>query len=185
MECIYNCTQAVAGINWPAWIQAVGSLVAVGVAAYIPIRLASEERKRTARERRYRARSLAFVIRPLLRSSANGVALMRARWRESPIRMEEDSAMDPLKIPQGLAELLLDLHVLGAAGTYIQKAIVSIQELEAGIHTQVGHLRYGGVWVHHETGEEFPIPDTDVEALMDDAMEAINSAIRLLDGLLD
>jgi len=63
MECIYNCAAEAAGIDWPAWVQAVGSLVGIAIAIAVPWaqhRLA-EKRDRRAASARARAISLAHL----------------------------------------------------------------------------------------------------------------------------
>ncbi|MBE2211204.1 MAG: hypothetical protein IAE66_06315 [Xanthomonadaceae bacterium] len=164
-----------------AWIQAIGSLVAIGVAAYIPIRIARTENDRIRNERKYKARALAFVLKPFLVSMKQGLSITRYRWNENPIRLDEEDAIQ-LDAPSALSERLLDLDVLGQSGTMIQKAIVTFYDLKIGINSQLAHWRYGGVWVNYESGEEFELPETDVESLFSEASQAISEAIDSIDA---
>lgn len=167
-----------------AWAQALGSIVAILVAAAVPWEIARRERERITREKSYRARSLAFVLLGSTRALQNNLSLAHYRWRNYPLQYDDDDVTSALVIPDGLSERLLDLHVLGEASIPIQSAIVSVEAVREGVNTDYAYHRYAGVWVD-EQGEEHPLPEPEnVDQLFSDAIAAVNSARSALQETL-
>jgi hypothetical protein len=51
-------------IDWPAWVQAVGSVLAIGIAIWIPYRQTKSARDELAVDRSKRARALFGFMMP-------------------------------------------------------------------------------------------------------------------------
>lgn len=101
----------------PAWVQAVGSVVAIFTAIWISWRqscqaqkLADGQRERDDRERRLLARSLALAINPELWEMK--AKLMRAGASEQPIVID---------IPPVLVDSVDRLYLLEGAGEEVQQ----------------------------------------------------------------
>lgn len=171
-------------IDWSAWAQAIGSLIAVAVAIYVPNRIAKNEHRRLARENYFHARSLAFVLRPSVQSLIYRVDSSRRRWSFCPEKFDDTEVAAPLEIPETLSKHLLDLRVLGTAGIAIQHAIIAVQELRTGIFTEYSNLVQGGVYIDPDDGEEIPLPDMDIPKLLKEAEAELKQALIALDGLL-
>jgi len=52
------------GQSAPAWVQAIGSIVAIAVALYVPFRLHANSERRDAQQRHVRSKALALIIGP-------------------------------------------------------------------------------------------------------------------------
>lgn len=164
-----------------AWVQAVGSVAAIVVAVLVPIWISRTERARLRREHYFRARSLAFVIRPIVSSVIQGIHGTRERWRQDATVFMYDDAYDLLDRTSRLSDYLMQLHEIGNAGVEIQHLLVAVDELRNGLEEQVDYWRNGGVRYHYETREEIELPKPpETEKLFDDTSTA---AVRALDSL--
>jgi len=172
-------------IDWPAWVQAVGSVGAILVAVYIPTRISDREHRSVRQEKLYQARGLAFVLRPLVQSAAVGIYTAQERWKRCPDEYDDDAVAEHLIVPQALMDRLLDLHILGDAGIAVQSAIVAINSLRTGIFSQYAYWRYGGMYYDYETGDGVELCEPeDVDTLCQVAVDAIQKAEAELGTLL-
>ncbi|MBH1591947.1 hypothetical protein I5U77_05765 [Stenotrophomonas maltophilia] len=173
-------------VDWPAWVQAVGSLLAISAAVWVPNRIASKEHSRLEGIRRYKARGLAFVLKPLVTEMISGASTAAYRWNRGYTEFDDDAMTDGLVVPTALNDLLLDMHVLGEAGKSIQEAIVAIQKLRIAIFSDYSYLRYAGVYVDHDTGEEFEMDEPDdVSKVINETQTKLRFALAELNSILD
>ncbi|GAB2612258.1 hypothetical protein [Novilysobacter erysipheiresistens] len=167
---------------WAAWVQAVGSIIAIGVAIFVPSRIASKDRARAETFRRFRAATYAFVLLPQLRTMEGRLATAKARWREVPSRYDDDDVAEYLNVPEGLSERLLDIHELAEAGIAIQEAVDAINQLRLAVFYQYAHWRYAGVFVDHDTGDEGVMSEPeDVSAMFTHAATTARAAVEALE----
>jgi hypothetical protein len=119
-----NVTVVCASVDWPAWVQALGSVIAILVAVEISRRqfrhsenLTRSQWDREERVRSLRARSLALAIYPELLEMKAKIA--RAR------------GFDPLQrasIPPVLIESVDRLYLLEEAGGEIQQFLAIVRQ---------------------------------------------------------
>lgn len=121
-------------LDWPAWVQAVGSLLAIAIAIAVPAvqhQLAARERLRETRDR---ARSLSLELYPSIEEM---LQRNNAIWDlEHPDHDVEDldtnacfirhRTYGALDIPREMKERLANLHQLGPAAEGIQIAVYNI-----------------------------------------------------------
>jgi len=94
---------------------------------------------------------------------------------------DDDAVVEGLVVPDELSSRLMKLHVLGAAGVSIQRAIVAFEASRTGVFTEYAYLRYGGTYSDPETGEEFDMAEPEnANDLFDYAIgECIEAAAQL------
>jgi hypothetical protein len=119
-----DITAACASIDWPAWVQAIGSVLAILAAVEISRRqfrhaerLTRSQWDREERVRSIRARSLALAIYPEL-------------W-EMKAKIARAGTFDPLQcisIPPVLIESVDRLYLLDAAGGDIQQFLAFVRQ---------------------------------------------------------
>lgn len=171
--------------DWPAWVQAVGSVGAILVAVYVPTRISNREHQTARQKQLYQARGLAFVLLPIVLSAGAGIYSARERWKHCPLKYDDDEVTEYLVVPSALMDRLLDLHILSEAGVAIQAAIVAINSLRTGIFSQYAFWRYGGIYYDPETGEEEELMEPeDVDRLIQVAIDAVAFAESKLKHLL-
>ncbi len=116
---------------WAAWVQAVGSVVAIVAAFVIAARQARSDRVRREREYSDRARSLGLYLLPYLRDMSD---LNNRIWGyEHPDHDVENTgpneciagpiALAAMRVPKALTERIGQLHELGPAARGITTAI--------------------------------------------------------------
>lgn len=171
--------------SWPAWVQAIGSVVAIFTAVLVPNRIAAKERKAQAMQRKFRAKSYAFVLLPLIESLRGSVKTARARWVRTPEKYDDDDVAEYLGIPAGVADRMLDLHEIGESGLAIQNVVIATTRLKEGVHYQYTHWRYAGMYYDPQTGEEEEMPEPDdVDALFNTAQETAEAAVTALTNVM-
>ncbi|WP_401728068.1 hypothetical protein [Stenotrophomonas muris] len=185
MDCEFIGWCALSASEQAAWIQAVGSILAISAAVWVPSRIASKEHDRLESVRRYKARSLAFVLKPLVAEMISGAGTAAYRWNRGYTEFDDDAMTEGLVVPKELNDRLLDMHVLGEAGKSIQEAIVAIQQLRIAIFSDYSYLRYGGVYVDHDTGDQFEMnePD-DVSKVISETQKTLGIASAELNSIL-
>lgn len=171
--------------SWPAWVQAIGSVVAIFVAVLVPNRIAAKERKAQEMQRKFRAKNYAFVLLPLMESLRRGVKAARVRWVNTPGQYDDDDVAEYLGIPTSMADRMLDLHEIGESGLAIQNVVIATTRLKEGVHYQYAHWRYAGTYYNPQTGEEEDMPEPDdVDALFTSAQETAEAAVTALANVM-
>ena len=120
-----------------AWVQAVFSVVGIGVAILVPWQL----RRAELEDRRCRNADISRDVALLLLPSVQ-------RWRElfstSPESGERSFHAvfnDSYKVPPEIVEDVERLHLLGPAARYLQAAVFLAREVEANPQAVKEHLR--------------------------------------------
>lgn len=186
MNCEWIGWCALNAAEQAAWMQAIGSVGAILVAAYIPTRIANREAKRRDNEQAYRAKSLSFILRPLVDRMTTQVNGAQSRWAKCPTNYDDDEVVEGLIVPAELSAHLLEFHVLGEAGTSVQRAIVDFEHIRTAVYTQYTHWRYGGMYVDFETGEEFELQEPeDVQKSFNRAKAQLAKAYTELTAILN
>lgn len=168
-----------------AWVQAVGSIAAIAVAVVVPLMVAAKERRRVNTERLFRAKSYAFVLRPQVVQVRNRILSARYRWNQNPTAMDYDHIIEPLAVPDGITDKLLDMHEVAEAGIHIQQMMIAVDQTRRDVADQHDYWRYGGMVLdeHNQEVGELPEPN-DVDESFRNALEAVDKALAALDRVL-
>jgi len=130
------------------WAQAVLSLVAIGVAIWVPWHQRRWEQQDRRRKDEDVSRDLALELLPAVQYWQQSFSMYR--HPESPLAwaMEEEC----WTLPKEIAESISQLHLLGPAARHLQTAVFLARELEVGNLEVRPHLR-GDVKVVDEDDE--------------------------------
>ncbi|MGG6341682.1 hypothetical protein ACQ5SA_00375 [Stenotrophomonas indicatrix] len=171
--------------EWPAWVQAFTSFIAILIAMFVPTKIAWDERRRLSKENHYKAMSLAFVLRPAIGSLISRVDSARRRWQLCPNQYDDSGVVAPLVIPDAINEHLLELHVLGESGVAVRRSINAIHALRAEIFTDYANQFHGGVYIDPDDGETIDLPvNTDVEGQIIRTTQVLREAMKSLNELV-
>lgn len=124
MGCMYNCAAEAAGIDWPAWVQAIGSVIAIVFAVLVPKWTRRAEVTDRLQKEKAEALALATVMVIELESFRFNIylELMKARRADPNGKFQ----VDMKAIPQSLWGNALSLPKLGHAGENTLRALYSI-----------------------------------------------------------
>lgn len=168
-----------------AWVQAVGSIIAIAVAVVVPLVLAAKDRARVATERLFRAKSYAFVLRPQVVSVRGRILSARSRWRQNPTSLDYDHILEPLVVPDAITEKLLDMHEVAEAGIYIQQVVIAVDQTRRDVIKQHDYWRNGGSIMDERNQEVGVLPEpNDVDDSFESTLQAADRALTALDRVL-
>ncbi len=146
-----------ADIEWPAWVQAVGSLIGIAVAIAVPTNIAQRERSRIDRDALLRSRSYALML--VTRADELLSAIRAARYTGDG---EEDGTYAKargLLLERSRGDWVLLLHELGTAAEPLQSALAAAADLASLLDDWDFYEGSGGFWYNENTGpEDFPPP---------------------------
>jgi hypothetical protein len=171
--------------EWAAWVQALGSLVGIGIAVMIPVLLHRATNRRIEEDKKNRARSFALALLPDVEDYAAIVRRAKQRLSLEKYYLELDEISDSLAIPPALAGHLVDIHELGSAGHQLQDALASVPRLRLLINDHEFYLRYDGIYIEAdgtETSFDEPAPITP---LMEKVDLQFKSAVAALRGMFE
>lgn len=111
MACIYNCAADAAGIDWPAWVQAVGSVLAIIAAILIALwQQTASRRELAARDdrekiaRHVRANRIFGRFDRIITKQLDAAQALR--------RSERSGDLVARQIPEDLRDLEGEMHML-------------------------------------------------------------------------
>ncbi|HEL3778663.1 TPA: hypothetical protein UOA91_002907 [Stenotrophomonas maltophilia] len=152
----------------PAWVQAIGSVVGIGVAIAIPLALSRRDERRRSLQDAAKARTYALHVMPkaeLLHTRLrNIVRLMSDRDAEE---WDVDEAHTSLREAIVVEAWGFQLHELGDAGTTLQRSIASASEAVSLLDDWSYYDQWNGS-IDNETGEamEFEKPPAVAPTLL-------------------
>lgn len=171
----------------PAWVQAIGSIVAILVAFHVPFSL---HKKTIAAERRkdlLRARGLAMEILPDIERMERDLeeAINIFRIEDDPeifLSVAEGFAL----VPTALRSRVTVLHELGDPAKHLQLAIVRADKARRELAYASLHLSNGGWYSCEYSGDQDPMPDpADYEKTLAEAAEHIKLAVAQTRAMFD
>jgi hypothetical protein len=112
-----------------AWVQAVASIVALGIAVGVPMYQAWSARRRRAAEDVAKARSLALTLLPAIHELGERLNLVWATFDET-INEPDPSVRQALSVPLTLRANSDRLHELGPAGAAAQQLLYLVQRAD-------------------------------------------------------
>lgn len=184
MNCEWIGWCALDPVAQAAWLQAVGSLLAVVAAFVIPTRIAAKARKRDHRRETYIARAHASSAIQTLAEVIENIGFAKARLMRVG-HDPDDMAGNLVAVPLGIESLALSLEPFPAAGQSLQLAIQALRELRVDIKENSTFNVDGGLIFNHK-GEEVGTlaAPRDIDASFKTAFDAVKRAQKdLLDVL--
>lgn len=172
-------------VDWPAWVQAVGSLVAIAVAIAIPLRVARYDRQQRALDSAARARTYALHLMPLadrlLSKLRNAQILMM-----DPDEEDIDQVVEIVREATALDGWGFHLHELGKAGDFVQRALAAATSTLESLGDLQYFLSFNNTIVDDETGEMASIvPPAPIGPQLDRAVSLASQARDSLRELFD
>ncbi|WP_164116150.1 hypothetical protein [Stenotrophomonas maltophilia] len=163
-----------------AWVQAVGSVIALGIAVGVPVSLHARSRKADARKEVLRARGFALFILPdaeeMLRLFRRAGYVARGEDGDEP---DSKAAADVLVIPPQIQERVTQLHELGDAAEKLQRAIAKGLEAKQQLEYEHFYNSEGGEYYDpiEQAIEDLPKPE-DAIGTIRDAAKLAEEAIK-------
>jgi hypothetical protein len=179
------------GINWPclpsgewaAWVQAVGSVLALGIAVAIPVLIHRADKRRIEQERRIRARSYALALLPGIEAYASRVQQVKWKLRDEEPGDPLSDAADLLDLPPALEGKIIDIHELGSVGSPIQDALALVPRLQRLINDHDFYWRHGGIY-YEQDGTEIELTEPEpLDPLVQQVDKAFELAVHAVRGL--
>jgi hypothetical protein len=163
--------------EWAAWVQAIGSIAAIGIAIWIPIRIHRADQNRVDAEKRLRARSFALALLPAVETVAANVRHAAWRLKSEDAHFELEKVSESLAIPAELEGRILEVHEMGAAGEKLQDALALLPRLRLLLDEHDLYQRSGGV-LFATDGEEVEIDEPATwDHLIQQVDESFQSAV--------
>ncbi|SOO08796.1 hypothetical protein [Xanthomonas citri] len=160
----------------PAWVQAVGSVLAIFVAIIVPVRLQQQTKMEKAAEAKAKARSLAVDLLDEMTDLAGSMQTLQADgYRTLGDAYGYDAALRRVAIPPALKQSAKQLHELGPAGTTLQLALLEISFLR-------GKLMECGL---KREGTRNNLAVSEAKRSLDDAVQLLHKASQQLGDLFD
>jgi hypothetical protein len=141
---------ATASIEWPAWVQAVGSVLAIFAAIGIAMWQRQMERADRKVANASAARSLGVVVLREVRELRNRLLKAPNKVR-APFHESQGNAVSTIHIPQALWDVAPALHTLGPPSNAVTSALFHLQEAR---ELTSGGLLWGdqsALYIHHMT----------------------------------
>lgn len=153
--------------DWPAWVQAVGSVIAIFVAVIVPVAMWRTDRVHRLRQEKAKARSYALHLMPVADKLYNKLRSAHLLYlnSESP-----DELADIIRLTQEATALEAwgyNIHELGSPGEHVQRALLAAHEAAKLLSDQEFYHNYHGRIVDDVTGEvgEYPEPESPTQKL--------------------
>lgn len=125
------------GIDWPSWIQAIGTLVAIAIAILVPYCQRKNEVADRKEEKRLLRKSLALKFLPSAKESqriAQEISDTDPKEIEDAIlSTSHEFPFDDYKVPISLRENVEKFADAGKAGEHLQIAVYEMENLEEKI----------------------------------------------------
>jgi len=168
-----------------AWVQGVGSLVGLGIAIWIPQKLAKQSEERIQVEARRKAMALALVIRPLFMTMKWPLERILDHWPsngEFPLLIEHTSEwgshtkeiFDEFEISASLVALYPKLHELDWLGDIAIPACARAERVKVLLST------LEAIW-HSGGGDGSTEYESQLQEAISECLALINRTISAID----
>lgn len=125
------------GIDWTAWIQAIGTLIAIAIAILVPYLQRRNEIKDRKEEKRLLRKSLALRFLPSAKEALNivrEISNVDSKKIENAILADSDTfPFGEYKVPITLRDSVEQFADAGKAGEHLQVAVYEMINLEEKI----------------------------------------------------
>ncbi|AZR23505.1 hypothetical protein NX81_015740 [Xanthomonas vasicola] len=142
------------GKDAPAWVQAVGSVIAILVAIAVPLWVQDRERRLALEDKRLRVVSFSISMLPAAESfmSALRSALIIATDEDAPDGPDLNHAADTAKVPDALQAKVAELHEVGEPALPLMRAIVMSSQARSELRQAQFYYEHAGEYVDPYTG---------------------------------
>lgn len=154
----------------PAWVQAFGSIIGIGVAIAVPYKIHNREQQAAAKDKRLRERSYMLYLLPMvsrLQGQVSNALEIVLDW-DVPDYPDFLTAAKISTIPAELSSQLIQLHEIGPPAERLQAALAQLPDL-------VRHLNYAETFYSRQGKYE------DLTTGEEEAMEAVAPYEHLLE----
>ncbi|MFB9112062.1 hypothetical protein QSH39_014865 [Xanthomonas arboricola pv. corylina] len=166
--------------EWPAWVQAIGSILGIAVAIAIPLRIQQREQQLAVEDKRLRLISYSIAMIPAAESFKG--ALNRAKniidhyeWSVGP---QLNDAADFAQVPEELQSRVADLHEVGEPAVPLMRAIIMSARVRSELRQAQFYYDHSGVYQDPYTGEPFDLDEPG------EFSETLDACIKQLDAAL-
>lgn len=175
---------------WPAWIQAVGTILAIGVAIFVPWKQQRNRAQERADDRRLRAHSLAIALypellelKPKIHRARGALEDVKGGWRYfQSLKSDQEPGsrtIDRLSIavPPVLLENTQDMYLLGLkAGPEVQQVLTFVNQYNRMVWELISQVDEGWQPEEAEARAKTRGLETHLNAIsarLDEAKEAL------------
>ncbi|MFA8515760.1 hypothetical protein [Xanthomonas campestris] len=128
--------------EWPAWVQAIGSVLAIAVAIAVPYWQKSKEKAQRIADDSARARVVAGAIQPYVSSYRRRAKYFQHQIERSDLDAMKKMPPDCFEGAETLRTFQPDFHLLGHAGAIANSFVASLYWLDQGLKVvQLEQLR--------------------------------------------
>lgn len=170
-----------------AWVQAIGSILAIGVAVAVPYSIHKREQQSAAVARRLRERSYMLFLLPTVSALRENVAKairIAGDWSEDDYPNLSGAAR-LCEVPPELKTLIPHLHEIGAPADPLQSALAHLPSLISALEYADFYYGHQGVYRHEHTGDEDILdPVKPYDELLQNAHDGLTSAVEAMEGAL-
>lgn len=175
------------GKDAPAWVQAIGSVLAIAVAIAVLLWVQRRERQLALEDKRLRVISFSIAMLPAAESfmTALRTALSIATDEDAPDGPDLDYAADTAKVPDELQSKIADLHEVGEPALPLMRAIVLASQVRSELRQAQFYYEHAGIYYNPHTGEPEDIdpPEPYTETLRS-CIQQLTVAINEMRGKL-
>ncbi|WP_226426559.1 cbb3-type cytochrome c oxidase subunit I [Xanthomonas sp. MWU16-30325] len=171
----------------PAWVQAIGSVLAILVAIAVPLWVQHRERRLALEDKRLRVVSFSISMLPAAESfmAALRSALTIATDEDAPDGPDLDHAADTAKVPDALQSKVAELHEVGEPALPLMRAIVMSSQARSELRQAQFYYEHAGEYVDPYTGRPEDIdPPEPYDLTLRNCIEQLGLAIKGMRGVL-
>ncbi|WP_155761072.1 hypothetical protein [Stenotrophomonas maltophilia] len=131
-------------VDWPAWVQAIGSLIGIAVAIAVPMSVARRERNRVERIELRRSRTYALLL--VTRIDELGHAIRAAQYAGEREHEGGYERAHQYLVDRTRGDWVLQTHELGEAAGPLQAALYAAADIANALNEWDFWISSGGLW---------------------------------------
>ncbi len=142
--------------QFPAWVQAFGSIIGIGVAIAVPYKIHKREQQAATKGKRLRERSYMLYLLPMvsrLQGELNNALEIVSDW-DVPDYPDFITAANIASIPAELSSQLIQLHEIGPPAERLQAALAQLPDLVRHLNYADAYYSRQGKYEDLTTGDE-------------------------------
>jgi len=176
--------------QWAAWVQAIGSIVAILIAVAVPATQHFLAAKKQQQESLDRARSLGLMLLPAIRDLSERIN--RVWSHEDPDGGVEDIrenaciagywALEALEMPAVLTARSHELYLLGQAANGVQRAVFNVQYAgDLVVEIELSEDSSNGITIYKT--EKIIYDKTNFYELISDALRGLTDSQNKIEAM--
>nr|WP_199040404.1 hypothetical protein [Dyella sp. ASV24] len=175
---------AMTASEWAAWVQAIGSIAAIGVAIWVPYRLAAKAANVREAEDHRKAMAMGLAVRFELQRIKWPLTRILNQWPEgtgAPMMIDlgeggRREIFEEFKFPKGIAEHYARFHELGEAADDALLATAHAEDVSQLLTTIEIDLMHSG-------GDNQATLEKQLRSKIVSSLKHTNRAISLINAL--